>query len=242
MLPLLREARPRRRAARRPRAGRRERDARARRDASRSPARSTPRWGWSARRVLALVLIGSGVFAWIRYGRDPVYLDDPSIHMAGPPPDLTPAAGAFVVNGGPSRRALTAAMLDLASRGEIAFRERVASCSGCARRSASRSTRRRRHRSRRPAGPATASGRSARPKTFAPTRAPDSSTGGRRLHRARRPARRSASVGPGVRQGARAGGRPQRLVPRAALEGHDALGGPRRHRRSSSASSRSSAA
>ena len=35
---------------------------------------------------------------------------------------VTPA-GAFVVKGGPSRRALTAAMLDLASRGEIAFRE-----------------------------------------------------------------------------------------------------------------------
>ena len=72
--------------------------------------------------MIALVLIGSGVFAWLRYGRDPVYLDDPSIHMAGPPPDLTPAAGAFVVSGGPSRRALTAAMLDLASRGEVAFR------------------------------------------------------------------------------------------------------------------------
>ncbi|MEZ0239428.1 MAG: hypothetical protein ACAH65_01395, partial [Chloroflexota bacterium] len=73
--------------------------------------------------VAALVLIGSGVFAWTRYGRDPVYLDDPSIHMAGPPPDLTPATGAFVINGGPTRRALTAAMLDLASRGEISFRE-----------------------------------------------------------------------------------------------------------------------
>jgi uncharacterized membrane protein YgcG len=73
--------------------------------------------------IVLLGLIGSGVFAWMRYGRDPVYLDDPSIHMAGPPRDLTPAAGAFVVNGGPSRRALTAAMLDLASRGEISFRE-----------------------------------------------------------------------------------------------------------------------
>ena len=73
--------------------------------------------------VLFLVLVGSAVFAWLRYGRDPVYLDDPSIHMAGPPESLTPAAGTFVLNGGPSRRALTAAMLDLASRGLIAFRE-----------------------------------------------------------------------------------------------------------------------
>jgi uncharacterized membrane protein YgcG len=73
--------------------------------------------------VILFGLVFSGVFAWVRYGRDPVYLDDPSIHMAGPPRDLTPAAGAFVLAGGPSRRALTAAMLDLASRGEIAFRE-----------------------------------------------------------------------------------------------------------------------
>jgi uncharacterized membrane protein YgcG len=73
--------------------------------------------------VVFLVLIGSAVFAWLRYGRDPVYLDDPSIHMAGPPRDLTPAAGTFVLNGGPSRRALTTALLDLASRGEIAFRQ-----------------------------------------------------------------------------------------------------------------------
>ena len=73
--------------------------------------------------IVLAVLVGSAVFAWLRYGRDPVYLDDPSIHMAGPPADLTPAAATFVLNGGPSRRALTAAMLDLASRGLIAFRE-----------------------------------------------------------------------------------------------------------------------
>jgi uncharacterized membrane protein YgcG len=69
-----------------------------------------------------MVLIGSAVFAWMRYGRDPVYLDDPSVHMAGPPEDLTPASAAFVIAGRPSRRALTTAMLDLASRGLIAFR------------------------------------------------------------------------------------------------------------------------
>jgi uncharacterized membrane protein YgcG len=73
--------------------------------------------------VVFLVLIGSGLFAWLRFGRDPVYLDDPSIHMAGPPRDLTPAAGTFVLHGGPSRRALTTALLDLASRGAIAFRQ-----------------------------------------------------------------------------------------------------------------------
>ncbi len=68
-------------------------------------------------------LIGSAAWAWMRYGRDPVYLDDASIHMAGPPEGLTPAAATFVLAGRPARRALTAAMLDLASRGLIAFRE-----------------------------------------------------------------------------------------------------------------------
>ena len=73
---------------------------------------------------LALVgLLGSATLAWRRYGRDPIYLDDPSVHMAGPPESLTPAAAVFVLNGGPSRRALTTALLDVASRGVIAFRE-----------------------------------------------------------------------------------------------------------------------
>ena len=73
---------------------------------------------------LALVgLVGSATLAWRRYGRDPIYLDDPSVHMAGPPESLTPAAAVFVLSGGPSRRALTTALLDVASRGVIAFRE-----------------------------------------------------------------------------------------------------------------------
>ena len=73
---------------------------------------------------LALVgLVGSAMLAWRRYGRDPVYLDDPSVHMAGPPESLTPAGAVFVLAGGSSRRALTTALLDVASRGQIAFRE-----------------------------------------------------------------------------------------------------------------------
>ncbi len=43
--------------------------------------------------------------------------------MPAPPPDLTAAAGAFVIDGRSSRRALTTAMLDLASRGQISFLE-----------------------------------------------------------------------------------------------------------------------
>jgi uncharacterized membrane protein YgcG len=73
--------------------------------------------------LVAILFVGSAVWSWLRYGRDPVYLDDPSIHMAGPPETLTPAGAVFVLAGGSSRRALTTAMLDLASRGEIAFRQ-----------------------------------------------------------------------------------------------------------------------
>ncbi len=73
--------------------------------------------------IVFLGLSGWAFFHWRRFGKDPVYLDDPSILMPAPPPDLTAASGAFVMDGGTSRRALTTAMLDLASRGQIAFRE-----------------------------------------------------------------------------------------------------------------------
>jgi len=72
--------------------------------------------------LLFVLLAGFAAWHWLRYGKDPVYLDDPSIHIPAPPPDLTPASAALVWDGRSSRRALTAAMLDLASHGEIAFR------------------------------------------------------------------------------------------------------------------------
>ena len=73
--------------------------------------------------VVLMGLVGGAFMSWRRFGKDPVYLDDPSILMPAPPPDLTAASGAFVMDGGTSRRALTTAMLDLASRGLISFRE-----------------------------------------------------------------------------------------------------------------------
>ena len=73
--------------------------------------------------VILFGLVGWALFHWRRFGKDPVYLDDPSIHMPAPPADLTAASGAMVMDGGTSRRALTTAMLDLASRGLISFQE-----------------------------------------------------------------------------------------------------------------------
>jgi uncharacterized membrane protein YgcG len=73
--------------------------------------------------LLVVLLVGRAGWSWLRFGRDPVYLDDPSIHMAGPPETLTPAGAVFVLGGRSSRRALTTALLDLASRGELAFRQ-----------------------------------------------------------------------------------------------------------------------
>ena len=91
--------------------------------ARRRVGRSTPSLGLILAPIVFLGLAGWAFFSWRRFGKDPVYLDDPSILMPAPPPDLTAASGAFVMDGGPSRRALTTAMLDLASRGLIAFRE-----------------------------------------------------------------------------------------------------------------------
>ena len=73
--------------------------------------------------IVFMGLAGWAFMSWRRFGKDPVYLDDASILMPAPPPDLTAASGAFLMDGGTSRRALTTAMLDLASRGLITFRE-----------------------------------------------------------------------------------------------------------------------
>lgn len=75
--------------------------------------------------VAPLLLIGLVAWAgwsWMRFGRDPIYVDDASIHMPAPPPGLTPASAAVVMDGRAHRRALTTALVDLAGRGEISFR------------------------------------------------------------------------------------------------------------------------
>jgi len=72
--------------------------------------------------LLGALLIVWWLWNWLRYGRDPVYTDDASIYMPAPPAKLTPATAALIMEGRATRRALTTAMLDLASRGELAFR------------------------------------------------------------------------------------------------------------------------
>jgi uncharacterized membrane protein YgcG len=72
--------------------------------------------------VAFLLIVGWALRSWLLYGRDPVYLDSPSILMPAPPPNLTAASGAAVWEGRATRRPLTVALLDLASRGELSFR------------------------------------------------------------------------------------------------------------------------
>jgi hypothetical protein len=73
--------------------------------------------------IVAFAIVGGWAgLAWLRHGRDPHYGDDPSILTAAPPPEMT-AATATIVSGGDSHVAFVAALLDLASRDEIAFRQ-----------------------------------------------------------------------------------------------------------------------
>jgi uncharacterized membrane protein YgcG len=71
--------------------------------------------------ILGLGLLGFLAWRWYRVGRDPVYTDDPSVLMPAPPSGLSPAGATLLMAGRSSGRQLTTAMIDLASRGEIAF-------------------------------------------------------------------------------------------------------------------------
>lgn len=76
--------------------------------------------------LLTLGLLAWAGWSWLRYGKDPEYLEDPSMLMPAPPPGLSPAAAAVVLDGRANRHALTTAMVDLAARGELRFREATA--------------------------------------------------------------------------------------------------------------------
>ncbi len=70
--------------------------------------------------VAFAVVVGWVLVRWRATGRDPSYLDDPSILLPAPPEGMT-AATATIVDGGPATTAFMAALFDLASRDEIAF-------------------------------------------------------------------------------------------------------------------------
>ena len=70
-----------------------------------------------------LGLLGWALFHWLRFGRDPEYTDSESVLVPAPPAGMTAAAATMIMDGGVSRRTLTTALLDLASRGRVAFRE-----------------------------------------------------------------------------------------------------------------------
>jgi uncharacterized membrane protein YgcG len=63
---------------------------------------------------------------WYTRGRDPIYVDDNSVLMPAPPEGLTPAMATLVMNDRTSSRTISAAMVDLAARGLVHFRQEAA--------------------------------------------------------------------------------------------------------------------
>lgn len=79
--------------------------------------------------VAFAVVVGWVLVRWRVSGRDPSYLDDSSILLPAPPEGMT-AATATIVDGGPAPTAFMAALFDLASRDEIAFRDETPDARG----------------------------------------------------------------------------------------------------------------
>ena len=71
-----------------------------------------------------LLLLGSLGWAWMRWrreGDDPELTDSPSILMAGPPADMTPALSTVVRQGTASDHTLNTLLAELASTGRLSF-------------------------------------------------------------------------------------------------------------------------
>ncbi len=71
--------------------------------------------------ISLLLLVGIAYRAWRREGDDPEYLDSPSVLMAGPPADMTPPLATVVQSGRANQHSLDTTLMELASRGHIAF-------------------------------------------------------------------------------------------------------------------------
>ncbi len=73
--------------------------------------------------LVFLLIAGRAALRWYRRGRDPQVTQSQSLLMPAPPDGMTPAVATVVRDEKASRRSLTTAMLDLASRGEVAFQQ-----------------------------------------------------------------------------------------------------------------------
>jgi uncharacterized membrane protein YgcG len=72
---------------------------------------------------LALILVAFAFYRWYTVGRDPIYVDDNSVLMPAPPDGLTPAMATLLMDDRTSDRTVTAALVDLAARGVLRFRQ-----------------------------------------------------------------------------------------------------------------------
>ncbi len=73
--------------------------------------------------VLSIWLVAFVLIRWYTHGRDPIYVDDNSVLMPAPPDSLTPAMSTLLMDDRTSSRTVSAAMVDLAARGLIQFRQ-----------------------------------------------------------------------------------------------------------------------
>ena len=76
--------------------------------------------------ALSIWLIVFVLLRWYTHGRDPIYVDDNSVLMPAPPEGLTPAMATLVMNDKTSSQTVSAAMVDLAARGLVQFRQESA--------------------------------------------------------------------------------------------------------------------
>jgi len=76
--------------------------------------------------LLAVALVAIALVRWYTHGRDPIYVDDNSVLMPAPPDGLTPAMATLVMDDRTSSRTVSAAMVDLAARGLLSFRQESA--------------------------------------------------------------------------------------------------------------------
>jgi hypothetical protein len=73
--------------------------------------------------ALSIALLVFVLLRWYSHGRDPIYIDDNSVLMPAPPDGLTPAMATLVMNDKTSNQTVSAAMVDLAARGLVHFRQ-----------------------------------------------------------------------------------------------------------------------